>query len=315
MTGRKKEIVKMEDVRIPLPLAMMRHSYSSMEQKIFIAIVSKLYAWFPENGSAKGNDPFSFEIKAEEFNVPHYAHPELRKAVYTFMSKPVYLPSLTHSGMVEDWIPFDCFCATSISTDDKKMTSVRLSFTPAMYSFLMDSTKQKHVSFPKYIVFNSRSLYTPRFYMFALVCHLRRQYSFELHEIRDYLCLSGKYRSFRQFKSSVLEVVSRDISQQFDLGLSDISFSFAQEQPQDKESYCPDSLCINMKIRFSHEPNDSSGAETKDKVMAYLKDFLSLPETSAKDMYKGLSMKNMLIPFCKMAEIDYSPVPVQYVKN
>ena len=202
----------------------------------------------------KRNLAIPVKIKLKSFNVPHYQYPDLKEALIGFSQAPVSLKIVGKSGL--EWEEYTSLCRIRIPKNIKKSTHVYAIFERRIALEMFNAMRSGYTKFLKEVIFYSKCKYTSRFYFFLSAFRDKSTCYIPYNDLRLYLCLGVKYKDFRFFKHSILDVVKTEMKALYDTGFSNLSFDYSVSSDNGKDLDYQDVEGISFNITSNSDSQD-----------------------------------------------------------
>ena len=249
--GRKSTKVKLPEGLIPieeetwllapLTLTLMRHNYTSVQNKVLMSILECLQNILRQmlnagNGVSSLSTVQRGEIRSFGIDRNHYN--ELRSSLKMLPAIPVEIPFKSKEGkryrkvtsLCDVFIPEEKYKTYVVVHIDKEVAEKLVTFELGWHRL------------GKEVVTSSNNKYTQRIYMYITAWTRVGRSVMSSQELRKWLQLEDKYREFRKLAARVLDPAQKELEELARAGYCDCYFTYEKKYTGYKKAGEPDQI-------------------------------------------------------------------------
>ena len=262
--GRKSTKVKLPEGLIPieeetwllapLTLTLMRHNYTSVQNKVLMSILECLQnilrqmlnagngvsslATVQRGEIANEKGGLSFNLDFRSFGIDRNHYNELRSSLKMLPAIPVEIPFKSKEGkryrkvtiLCDVFIPEEKYKTYVVVHIDKEVAEKLVTFELGWHRL------------GKEVVTSSNNKYTQRIYMYITAWTRVGRSVMSSQELRKWLQLEDKYREFRKLAARVLDPAQKELEELARAGYCDCYFTYEKKYTGYKKAGEPDQI-------------------------------------------------------------------------
>lgn len=300
----------------PLTLTLMRHNYTSVQNKVLMSILECLQnilrnmlnklkvtnlsdIQMGEIANEKGGLSFNLEFKSFGIDRNHYN--ELRSSLRMLPSIPVEIPFKSKEGkryrkvtsLCDVYIPEEKYKTYVVVHIDKEVAEKLVSFELGWHRL------------GKEVVTSSNNKYTQRIYMYITAWTRTGRSIMSSQELRKWLQLEDKYQEFRKLAARVLDPAQKELEQLAKGGYCDCYFTYQKKYLGTKKSGEPDQIEFHIfkspKLASNEEQAvyDRQYIQLQEMIMKHF----GFIQTEIESLMKRVNERNITEMFTKVSTI------------
>ena len=329
--GRKSTKVKLPEGLIPieeetwllapLTLTLMRHNYTSVQNKVLMSILECLQDILRKildqsNGSGGGvrdlstlqrgeianeKGGLSFNLDFKTFGIDRNHYNELRSSLRMLPSIPVEIPFKSKEG--KRYIKVTSLCDVFIP-EEKYKTYVVVHIDKEVAEKLVSFELGWH-RLGKEVVTSSNNKYTQRIYMYITAWTRAGRSIMSSQELRKWLQLEDKYREFRKLAARVLDPAQKELEELAKAGYCDCYFTYQKKYSGSRKSGEPDQ--IEFHIFKSPKLAGNEEQAVYDRQYAHLQELImkhfGFTQQEIESLMKRVNEENVTEMMTKVSSI------------
>lgn len=325
-TTRKNSKVKLPEGLIPiedetwllapLTLTLMRHNYTSVQNKVLMSILECLQnilrkmlnrpdvmnlADIQMGEIANDKGGLSFNLEFKNFGIDRNHYNELRSSLRMLPSIPVEIPFKSKEGkryrkvtsLCDVFIPEEKYKTYVVVHIDKEVAEKLVSFELGWHRL------------GKEVVTSSNNKYTQRIYMYITAWTRVGRSIMSSQELRKWLQLEDKYQEFRKLAARVLDPAQKELEQLAKAGYCDCYFTYQKKYLGSKKSGEPDQ--IEFRIFKSPKLTNSEEQTVYDRQRIQLEEMIikhfGFTQPEIENLMKRVNERNINEMFTKVSTI------------
>lgn len=324
--GRKSTKVKLPEGLIPiedetwllapLTLTLMRHNYTSVQNKVLMSILECLQnilrnmlnqtgvqslADIQRGEIANEKGGLSFNLEFKNFGIDRNHYNELRSSLRMLPGIPVEIPFKSKEGkryrkvtsLCDVFIPEEKYKTYVVVHIDKEVAEKLVSFELGWHRL------------GKEVVTSSNNKYTQRIYMYITAwTRVGRSYM-SSQELRRWLQLEDKYKEFRKLAARVLDPAQKELEELAKAGYCDCYFTYQKRYTGIRKSGEPDQ--IEFRIFKSPKLANNEEQAVYDRQHSHLQEMIikhfGFTQQEIENLMKRINEQNINEMFTKVSSI------------
>lgn len=324
--GRKSTKVKLPEGLIPiedetwllapLTLTLMRHNYTSVQNKVLMSILECLQnilrnmlnqtgvqslADIQRGEIANEKGGLSFNLEFKSFGIDRNHYNELRSSLRMLPGIPVEIPFKSKEGkryrkvtsLCDVFIPEEKYKTYVVVHIDKEVAEKLVSFELGWHRL------------GKEVVTSSNNKYTQRIYMYITAwTRVGRSYM-SSQELRRWLQLEDKYKEFRKLAARVLDPAQKELEELAKAGYCDCYFTYQKRYTGTRKSGEPDQ--IEFRIFKSPKLANNEEQAVYDRQHSHLQEMIikhfGFTQQEIESLMKRVNEQNINEMFTKVSSI------------
>ena len=329
--GRKSTKVKLPEGLIPieeetwllapLTLTLMRHNYTSVQNKVLMSILECLQDILRKildqsNGGGGGvrdlsllqrgeianeKGGLSFNLDFKTFGIDRNHYNELRSSLRMLPGIPVEIPFKSKEG--KRYIKVTSLCDVFIP-EEKYKTYVVVHIDKEVAEKLVSFELGWH-RLGKEVVTSSNNKYTQRIYMYITAWTRAGRSIMSSQELRKWLQLEDKYREFRKLAARVLDPAQKELEELAKAGYCDCYFTYQKKYTGSRKSGEPDQ--IEFHIFKSPKLAGNEEQAVYDRQYAHLQELImkhfGFTQQEIESLMKRVNEENVTEMMTKVSSI------------
>jgi hypothetical protein len=247
----------------PITMTMMRYDYNVVQNRILVALLSKLQAalkaivyghqtpesqmfilsnkdyetQFPDSSIHPGDVVFRIPFSQIMIDKHHYA--QLRESLSQLAFIPVEIPLKSVDGI--DYTKYTCFCQAVIPNEGKGTDAyIKIEYDVATKIIRNDMGNHQ---FLQQVLFESRNKYAQRIYLLLSAWRQSNMTCIRtVPWLRKWLRLEKKYPRWNSFAERVLKSAEDELKEMAEAGKSDIYFTYQKIYDGNSRAGEPDKI-------------------------------------------------------------------------
>ena len=300
----------------PLTLTLMRHNYTSVQNKVLMSILEGLQnilrqmlnqpgvnklADIQRGEIANEKGGLSFNLDFRTFGIDRNHYNELRSSLKMLPSIPVEIPFKSKEGkhyrkvtsLCDVYIPEEKYKTYVVVHIDKEVAEKLVSFELGWHRL------------GKEVVTSSNNKYTQRIYMYITAWTRVGRSIMSSQELRKWLQLEDKYREFRKLAARVLDPAQKELEELARAGYCDCYFTYQKKYTGYKKAGEPDA--IEFKIMKSPKLMNQEEQNVYERQYLQLQDMLmkhfGFTQREIESLMRRINEHNINEMFAKVSTI------------
>ena len=328
------------DMMVPVSFAMMKHDFSKIQIRAVINIIKKLQSdlkrlfslgqrraiinaydnslaiVFNESDNVDtSSGKYDIIFKMNELTNSTNNYLDLEQSLIHMADIPVQMPCKikgTEIGEKDEVIEFTNYthlCDVKIS-EKKYRRIVIFSFSPEVAEKFI-STDFGYLKLYDSVIMKSSNRYTQLVYMLLSQFKKKEFIRIKTKKLRERLNITEKYKEFRRMKYYILDPAMQNLSQMFDKGESDLSFTYECEYlGKTTRGVDPDYIKIHIikRILISPEDYQERFRYSRQIVEAWLRKTFTINDENKIKKYLSLTTPENVIEINNNLKYIYETV-------
>lgn len=322
-SAKKTELVKLEEgkgnIIQPLTFTMMRMDTTAMQNKAVIAVVNKLQEmvriimnkggdWQSsiaqlQTDDVKRTNGVSLKIYFNEFGVEPRNYVDLKESIITLAGLTVKLPYKSPDG--KKFEKYTNFCDVYFE-EGNYCHYVILTLDESVADKLINLDFGYQILNKVVILNNVKNKYAQKLYTYLTMWTNKESFIISTKELREYLCITDKYPSFRHVVQRVLDPAKKELAELADKGFSDYYFDYEKVYSGSRRTGEPDKILFKIfkSKMFVSKANVEADKRCRERFQILLKTHFDFDDKEAASLSKKVNQLNAAEYLGKLVEIE-----------